>query len=109
MADIEAQTETYKELVESTPDVELKGKSMLYTSVNGYMFSQINKAGEIGIRLPKDQAAAFIAKHDSGPFKSYGATMKEYVLVPAELLTDKKLASGYLHKSYQYTKSLPPK
>jgi len=109
MATIEAQIETYKALVERTPDVVLKGKNMLYTLVNGYMFSQINKAGEIGIRLPKDQASAFIAQHDSGPFTSYGATMKDYVLVPAQVLSDIELASNYLHKSYTYTKSLPPK
>lgn len=109
MANIDAQIETYKALIEHTPDVELKGKNMLYTSVNGYMFSQINKAGEIGIRLPKDQATAFIDAHNSGPFKSYGATMKDYVLVPSAVLSDIKLASDYLYKSYLYTKSLPPK
>lgn len=31
-----------------------KGKTMLYTSANGHMFSLFNKANEIGIRFSKD-------------------------------------------------------
>ena len=33
--------------------IERKGKNLVYTSSNGHMFSQMNKDGELGIRLPK--------------------------------------------------------
>lgn len=37
----------YDELVANSPRIERKGKTMPYTSANGYMFSLLNKAGEI--------------------------------------------------------------
>ena len=44
----------YDELVARCDRIERKGKTMPYTSANGYMFSLLNKAGEIGIRFSKD-------------------------------------------------------
>jgi hypothetical protein len=82
---------------------------MLYTSANGYMFSQLNKDGETGIRLPKDQAAVFLEKYKSGPLKSYGATMKDYVLVPESLLEDLPTLANYPQASYDYVVGLEGK
>lgn len=82
---------------------------MPYTSVNGHMFSQLNKAGEIGIRLSKEQGILFMQKHQTTVFKSYGTVMKEYVLVPEKLMEDFELLSSYLNDSYLYAKSLKPK
>ncbi len=101
--------DVYDAMIARVPEVERKGKTMLYTSANGYMFSQLNKAGEIGIRLPKERGAEFIAKHDAGPFLSYGAVMRDYVLVPAHLHTDIDLLAATLAESYAYVMSLPPK
>lgn len=39
--------------------LERKGKTMPYTSSNGYMFSQLNKDLEIGIRLSKADTEEF--------------------------------------------------
>lgn len=36
----------YDKLIDTNPNFERKGKTMPYTSVNGHMFSQLNKAGE---------------------------------------------------------------
>lgn len=55
---------------------------MPYKSASGRMFSQLNKAGEIGIRLPNDQQQALFEDHDTTVFRSYGAVMNGYVLVP---------------------------
>jgi len=90
--------------------LERKGKTMPYTSANGYMFSQLNKAGEIGIRLSKEEGTKFLEDYpDSGAFKSYGATMRDYVLIPNSLLTDIKLVASYLRLGYIYVNSLNPK
>jgi len=43
----------YDALVAKCPRFERKGKTMPYTSANGYMFSLFNKAGEIGIPFQK--------------------------------------------------------
>ena len=43
----------YDALVDKCPIFEIKGKSMIYTSANGYMFSLLNKAGEITNRMAR--------------------------------------------------------
>lgn len=99
----------YDKLIATHPDIERKGKTMAYTSANGYMFSQLNKAGEIGIRLSKESGKKFMEKHQTTVFKSYGAVMRNYVLVPEQLFDDLELLSSYLDESYRYVLSLPPK
>ncbi len=89
--------------------LERKGKTMPYTSANGYMFSQLNKAGELGIRLSKTDTAEFDATYGTQPFISYGAKMREYVLVPQELLKDREALSNFLKMGFDYVNSLPPK
>lgn len=99
----------YDRLVAANPNFERKGKTMAFTSANGYMFSQLNKAGELGIRLSKEACKAFIAQHGGGAFTSYGATMRDYVLVPDTLLQDLETVGRYLQQSYEHVMSLPPK
>ncbi len=101
--------EFYDKLIDTNPNFERKGKTMPYTSVNGHMFSQLNKDAEIGIRLPEEEREQFIKEHQTTLFKSYGAVMKEYVLVPEKLLENLELLSSYLNDSYNYVKSLKPK
>ncbi len=101
--------ELYDKLIDTHPDFERKGKTMPYTSVNGHMFSQLNKAGEIGIRLSKEEGERFMQEHQTSVFKSYGAVMRGYVLVPEKLLENPELLSSYLNDSYNYVKSLEPK
>jgi hypothetical protein len=98
----ETYLKLYDALVEMNPNFNRKGKSMPYTSANGYMFSLLNKEGKLGIRLPKDSANAFQEKYESGPFKSHGAIMKDYVSVPDDLLARPKELGPYLQESYEY-------
>ncbi|SMD32596.1 hypothetical protein SAMN04488029_0945 [Reichenbachiella faecimaris] len=99
----------YERLVASNSNFELKGKNMLFTSVNGYMFSQLNKAGELGIRLSKEDGEEFIKTYQSSLFKSYGAVMRGYVVLPDSMLDNTALAAKFLQKSYEFVLSLPPK
>lgn len=101
--------ELYEKLISMTTEIERKGKSMPYTSANGHMFSQINKDGEIGIRLPKDKREEFLKNYETAPFKSYGAIMKEYVLIPESLLSQPDIVSSYLLEGYNYVNSLKAK
>jgi len=55
-------------------------------SVNGHMFSHLSKTGTLVLRLPKEEREAFLEKYDTSLYESYGAIMKEYVIVSAELL-----------------------
>ena len=82
---------------------------MPYTSANGYMFSLLNKAGQLGFRYSKEQQKKYIEEWQSDYFKSYGATMQGYVLIPEDMLDDLDLLAAYLNESYDYVMSLDPK
>ncbi len=73
------------------------------------MFSQLNKDGQIGIRLPEEERERFLEEFDSGPFLSYGSVMRGYVLIPDELLEDLERLAPYLDMGYEYVMSLEPK
>jgi len=50
----------YDTIVEDCNGFERKGKKIIYTSSNGYIFTLFNKAAEIGIRLPKEETNKFM-------------------------------------------------
>ncbi len=76
----EEKLTVYDELVSKCPRFERKGKTMIYTSANGHMFSLLNKAGEIGIRFSKEVQKKYIEEFDSSIYKSYNSIMHGYVL-----------------------------
>lgn len=99
----------YDKLISTNSDFKRKGKTMPYTSANGYMFTLLNKEGEIGIRLPKESALKFMDKYQTTRFKSHGHFMKDYVLVPEKLFDNIEMLSDYLSESYSFVMSLKPK
>ncbi|WP_298509961.1 hypothetical protein [uncultured Kordia sp.] len=105
----EERLQIFDAIVEKCPRFERKGKSMIYTSANGHMFGLLNKAGEIGFRYSKEVQEKYIKEFNSDYYKSHGATMKGYVLIPDEMLTDIDNLANYLNESYEYVMSLNPK
>ena len=101
--------EAYDRLIAARLDIQRKGVTSPYTSVNGHMFTYLNKAGSLGLRLPKEEREAFLDKYNTALFESYGAVMKEYVTVPDDLLQDTEALVRYLDVSYEYVKALKPK
>lgn len=99
----------YDKLVDLCPRFNRKGKTMPYTSANGYMFSLLNKDAELGIRLSKESGERFKDEHETTIFKSYGAVMKGYVLIPDAMLDDLEMLAPYLDEAYDYVMSLEPK
>ena len=99
----------YDQLIQKQSDFERLGKSMPYTSANGHMFSQLNKKGELGIRLSKEQRQQFLKDHNTTLFMAYDTVMQEYVLIPERLFDDMDLLLSYLRDGYAYVKSLKPK
>ena len=99
----------YKQLLDLHPEIELKGGLKLpYTSYQGNMFSQLTKAGAVGLRLGKVERDAFIAAFGARPLVSYGTTLNEYVEVLADLLAAPERLLPYLEQSYAYAKTLKP-
>ena len=105
----EEKLKVYDQLVAKCDRFERKGKTMPYTSANGYMFSLFNKAGEIGIRFSKEIQQKYIEEFNSTIYISYNAVMKGYVLIPDEMLKDLDNLAKYLNESYDYVMSLEPK
>ncbi len=96
----------YDALVDKCPRFKRKGKTMPYTSANGYMFSLLNKSGEFGIRFSKEVQERYIKEWGTTYFKSYGATMKGYVLVSEKMWANLATLAKYLNESYDYVMSL---
>lgn len=99
----------YDALVDQCPRFERKGKTMPYTSANGYMFSLLNKSGELGIRFGKEVQEKYMLEFETDIFKSYGATMKGYILLTERMLEDEELIIRLLNESYDYVMTLKPK
>ncbi|HSY47525.1 MAG TPA: TfoX/Sxy family protein [Thermoanaerobaculia bacterium] len=99
----------YEKLVATNPDVERKGDTMPYTSVNGHMFSLLTKEGTLILRLAPDDQSAFLERYESKVPVQYGTVMKEYVEVPDSLLSKTRELKKYFDRSYAYVSSLKPK
>lgn len=99
----------YEQLVATNPEVERKGKTMPYTSLNGHMFSFLSKEGVLGLRLPAEEREQFLEQFDTQLCEQYGRVMKEYVEVPDSLLQNTEELKQYFDLSYQYVGSLKPK
>ncbi|MCH9659800.1 MAG: hypothetical protein K0U54_02695 [Bacteroidetes bacterium] len=99
----------YDEIIATIPEIDRLGKSMPYTGTNTYMYSLVNKSGEVGVRLSKEDQASFTQRFpDHGVYKSHGAVMKDYVHLPEKLLSQHEEIADYLRKGLAHANSLPP-
>lgn len=104
----EEKLEIYDAIVSKCPHIKRLGKTMPYTATNGYMFSLLNKAGEIGIRFSTEVQKKFIEEHGTTIYKSYGAVMKDYALIPEKMLENQEAVASLLNQSYDYFNSIAP-
>ncbi|UTW63669.1 hypothetical protein KFE98_05855 [bacterium SCSIO 12741] len=105
----EDKLKAYDELIASFPDIERKGATMPYTSLNGHMFSFLDKEGTMSIRLSKDVLADFLQKHNTELSVQHGRIMKEYAVVPDGLLQNQEEMKAVIQSSYDYIATLKPK
>ncbi len=99
----------YDRLVAAIPDVDRKGATMPYTSVNGNMFSYLDASGSMALRLSPTDRAAFIEQFGAKLHEAYGIVQKEYVTVPATLLDDTDALVPWLRASLAYALTRKPK
>jgi len=99
----------YEKLVAANPSVTRKGDSVPYTSVNGHMFSYLNSAGSMALKLPKKEIEGFLKKYHTTLFHAYGIIQKEFVTVPDSLLEKTTELKKYFDLSYNYVSRLKPK
>jgi hypothetical protein len=101
--------ELYEKLVATNPNVERKGDTVPYTSLNGHMFSYLSKAGKLALRLPSGEREAFLQKYKAKLCEAYGRVQPEYVEVPDSLLPSTRELKKFFDSSYMYVGSLKPK
>lgn len=109
MTNWEERLKLYDQLVAKCSRFERKGKTMPYTSANGYMFSQMNKSGEIGIRFSKEVQKKYLEDFNTTLYKSYGSVMQGYILITDEMLEDLNHVAKLLDESYDFVMTLEPK
>lgn len=99
----------YDRIIDGIQEFDRKGKTMPYTSANGYMFSQVNKDAELGIRMPTADGKKFMEEHNTGQFMSYGAKIRDYVTIPPAMLSEEDKIRDLLIAGFKHVMSLPPK
>jgi hypothetical protein len=100
----------YRAAVAATEGAELKGASMPYTSINGNMYSFLDKVGTMAIRLGDAERRTFAAQFGTGPYlHESGSVLREYVSAPRAMLANTRAAAEWLGKSLAYAKTLKPK
>lgn len=97
--------ELYEALVTSVEGVERKGAANPYTSRNGHMTSFIDKEGEVSIRLDEASRQEFIEKYGSRISVQYGSQMKEFVVVPDDLLERHDELQDWFVRSWEWVGS----
>jgi hypothetical protein len=102
--------EAYRAVVaESHSGAEVKGAKNPYTSRNGHMFSFLDAAGTMALRLSNELTEEFRSSYESGEVIQYGATMRGYSSVPAELLADTDTLAKWFDRSWEWIGTLPAK
>lgn len=104
-----AKLALYEKLIATDPSIERKGATIPYTSTNGKMFTFLSPTGELRIRLPDEERAAFMKKYRAKLAASHGVVLKDFVAVPAALLARTTVLGPYLGISRAYAARLGPK
>lgn len=105
----ETALQRYRNLVDASPGIALKGKKMPYTSMNGNMFSFLAPDGVLCLRLSADDCTAFMQAHGTEPVMQYGSVMRDYVAVPETLVSDGDALAALFRKSVENARSLKAK
>lgn len=99
----------YDAAIDLVEGVTRKGAANPYTSGNGWMATYLGKQGEVAVRLGKEDLEEFLVEHDTARPVSYGAVMKDFALVPDDMVADPEVLAGVIRRAHGHVDSLPPK
>ena len=99
----------YEKIVATIPSITRKGVTMPYTSHKGHMFSFLTADGRMALRLPSEELESFLKKYKTELCVQHGVVMKEYAVIPDNLLMNTKELKSYFANSYKYVSSLKSK
>lgn len=109
MSDRYKNLEAYRDLVDRYFGDTVKGKANPYTSMSGNMYSFLDDIGRICLRMQEDDRARYAAALGTPPVKQYGATMKGYVAIPEDELSNEHLLQEMFDLCLQHARTLKKK
>ncbi len=104
-----ASFELYSLVVARTDNVDLKGATMPYTSLNGHMTSFLDRTGSVGLRLAPDDRRRFIDQYQTEIAEQHGSQMKEFVVMSELLLGNTGGVGDWFDKGVAWVATLDPK
>jgi hypothetical protein len=104
-----ARLALYDRFLATEPGIERKGATLPYTSANGKMFTYLSPTGDLRLRLPDEDRAAFMKKYRTKPVIQSGVVMKDWVGVPSALFARTAELKPYLAMSRGYAARLGAK
>ena len=96
-------------VVGSETALAVKGAKNPYTSHNGHMFTFLDPAGAMAVRLSPEMTTEFLDTYESGPVLQHGSVMRGYVAVPELLLADTAEIARWIDRSREWIDTLEPK
>jgi hypothetical protein len=73
------------------------------------MFSFLDVAGTMALRLPSRDRETFVDRYQSRTAEQHGRPMREYVVIPNDLLERTEELAGWFRLSYESIGTLKPK
>ena len=101
--------DVYDQLINSFTEVELKGKTMHYTSMNGNMFSFVSKDGEMGFRMTEEDKSHYIINAGAREMLQHNRVMNGYIQVTETMISNPEKLNEIFVKSIAFAKTLKPK
>ena len=105
----EERVELYDKLIETLPDQKRKGAAAAYTSLNGHMFSFVDKTGDFAFRYSEARKKELMEELGAKESIQYNSVMRGYIVVPENLMEDFDKLAELFKESYEYISSLEPK
>jgi hypothetical protein len=99
----------YDRLIATLPGIERKGATVPYTSLNGHMFSFLTPTGSLVFRLPTGVRESFMDRYRTTVHEAYGTVMKDWVVVPDDLLAATDELAPHFQASHDYVAAQKPK
>lgn len=104
----EAET-LYDSLLAQLPEMQRKGKSVPYKSINGHMFTLVNKDGELGTRIGEKRVKEMQASGEAEQFRSHNANMRGYIKLSDTMLKDTKRCLAFFEEAQAHVLTLKAK
>ena len=99
----------YDRLIATRSEVERKGASIPYTSLNGHMTSYLDAPGSLVLRLAPDDRRRFMETYGTTLHTAYGVVQSEFVDVPDGLFEDTDALVPWFAASIDWVAGLKPK